>query len=159
MKIALLVTIMLLVSTACFSAITVSWQSDGWVVRAGYTNPNPTSTTVATIPLIATYEIDGVAQTATGTGSITLPTQVTTTKVTYASTATINGSYTLQDVSGDGTAVINSTGKLVFSITAPNDGKEHSIQFKLKSTKTGLIVRIPWLHKWFTSKPVFELAG
>ena len=149
----------LLLSTASFSAITVTWQSDGWVVKADYTNPNPSSTTVATIPLIATYEIDGVAQTATGSGSITLPTQATTTKVTYTSTAVVNTNYTLQDVSGDGTAVIDSAGKLVFTITAPNDGKEHVIQFKLKSTKTGLIVRIPWLHKWFTSKPVFEVAG
>lgn len=138
---------MLTISTVCLAGVTATWSVDGWLIKASYTNPNPTAGTGATVSFAITYEIDGVLQTTTGNADIMFPIPAKTVKVCYSSADILNTNYTLQDVSGDGLASFNDSGKLVFNVSAPNDGNEHSIQFKLKPKNAIWFVYWLYLHR------------
>lgn len=108
----------------------ITWLGNGWLIKVSYTNPAPPAGNL-TITATAQLEVDGVLQTATIQDALTLPVPVTVTKKIWTTTAALKPLYSIAEVTGDGTAVYDTSGKLVFSVRAPNDGLAHSVQFKL----------------------------
>lgn len=134
LKIIYLAILFCLLSTpilAVESPPTITWLGNGWLISAAYTNPAPVATTTLTFDATVNYEVDGVAQTTTATESITGTVPISTTKKIWNSKITMSKSYTIAEIAGDGTASYDSTGKLIFSVAAPNDGKRHTLTFKL----------------------------
>lgn len=121
-----------LCSVQCLAAdsANITWLGNGWLVKVSYTNPAPSAGNL-TIAAIAQLEVDGVLQTATVNDALTLPVPMTVTRKIWTTTAALKPLYNIAEVSGDGTAVFDASGKLVFSVRAPNDGLTHSVQFKL----------------------------
>lgn len=124
-------------------------------MTATYTNPSPAATTkVGDILAGITYQKDGVPQTtAPASETITILAPSTITTKIWTSTNVLNTGFTISEVTGDGTAVFDATGHLVFKVNAPNDGAVHTLKFKLKSTLPAWIVQyIPGVKQYLAGK-------
>lgn len=108
----------------------ITWLGGGWLVKVTYTNPAPIAGNLSIAATVQT-EVDGVLQTTTVQEALTLPVPVTVARKIWTTTANLKNTYNIAEVSGDGTAVYDAAGKLVFAVRAPNDGLPHTVQFKL----------------------------
>jgi len=132
MKLKLLSVILFcLLSIPCFGqTANISWIGNGWLVKVSYTNLAPVAGNL-TIAATVQTEVDGVLQTTTVQDALSLPVPATTTKKIWTTTAALKPLYNIAEVTGDGTATYDAAGKLVFSVSAKNDGAAHTVQFKL----------------------------
>lgn len=131
-KITLISILVCLFSTACFAdGVTITFLGSGWLIKSTYTNPAPVPGIALTINAVITYEVDGILQTTTANESIVGTVPATTTKKIYTSTVPLKTTYNITEISGDGTAGYDTAGKLIFNVNSPNDGKAHTMQFKL----------------------------
>ena len=151
----LAIAITAIASIGAHAAITPKWVKDGWVISTSFTNPEKPAGVVADVPMVVSFEIDGVLQTATASDVFALDMPVTKTKKIWTSSNVLNTLLTIVDVSGDGQASFDATGKLVFYIEAPNDGKEHTITFKLKPNYP-MLSRVPFLKSMIASALSFK---
>lgn len=125
-------------------------------MTASYTNPTPVSTTpYSVVNATITYEVDGVLQTVTAAETLSLNIAPTTTKKIWTSTNVLNTLFTIVNVTGDGATVFDTSGKLVFNVTAPNDATAHILKFKLKLKAIPWLAQIPFIRNWLGNKLVF----
>ena len=122
------------------------WDTDGWIISQTYTNPNPTAgTVVAELTGTVTFRLGDspVGEPEVKSQTIELRAGVSTITRTWTSDSKLQPGYTISNVSGDGTAVFDSAGSLKIIVTAPNDGKEHSVQLKLQPVGGSILTRLP----------------
>lgn len=140
---AILTLLFLLITATSLEAQTVTpvWAVDGWTVTVKLTNPNPLSTAAPyVVALDSVYDIDGVVIT-NAVESISLPAPaVSTAKKTYTSKTSITNLFTIVNPTGTGGASFDASGKLVYFVTAVNDGVEHTFSFKLKPKIPGWLM-------------------
>lgn len=142
--------------TAIIAAPNATWDSDGWVIRQTYKNPNPTAgTAVATIPGTITYLLADNPLPQTASANIDLLAGASTITQVWTSTNAIKAGYAIVDINGDGSAIFDASGKLVISVRAPNDGADHTVTFKLKPVGTNWLAKVPLLRN-FTAPEIAE---
>ena len=139
-----------------FAAPSANWSNGGWVISDSYTNPNPTvGSDVGTLTGTVTYSIGAESLPETVSEAVTLKAGEIVITKKWVSTEALSAKYSISEVTG-GTASYDASGKLVYTISAPNDGNAHTISFKLKPIGASWIAQLPIVRNYALTKVVFN---
>lgn len=144
LTLALLLTLSLPILCQTVSA---AWQTDGWIITSTLTNTNPVAGTFNLVS-DAVYTLDGVVVTS-DTSTTALVMGASTANKTYTSQTVLNTKFTIVPGSGDGAASFDAAGKLVWNVTAINDGAVHTYTFKVKPKIPGWLMSISFIKTYY----------
>ncbi len=143
-----------IIAAIVFTAIIVlaapssNWSNGGWIISDSYTNPNPiVGSDVGTLTGTVNYTIDGNSLPESVSESVTLKAGEIVITKRWVSTEALSAKYAISEVTG-GTASFDAAGKLVYTISAPNDGNAHSISFKLKPIGASWVAQLPVIRNY-----------
>jgi hypothetical protein len=141
-----------------FAAPGANWSNGGWVISDSYTNPNPTAgSEVGTLTGTVNYTIDGNSLPESVSEAVTLKAGEIVITKRWVSTEALSAKYAISEVTG-GTASFDATGKLVYTISAPNDGNAHSISFKLKPIGASWVAQLPIVRNYALTRVAFSAS-
>ena len=153
-----------IIAAIVFTAIIVlaapssNWSNGGWVISDSYTNPNPVvGSTVGTLTGTVTYSIGSETAPESKSEAVTLKAGEIVIVKRWVSTEALSAKYSISEVTG-GTASFDAAGKLVYTISAPNDGNAHSISFKLKPIGASWVAQLPIVRNYALTKVVFNAS-
>ena len=159
MKKYLIVLILLILGVgALFAAPGANWSNGGWVISDSYTNPNPIAgSDVGTLTGTVTYSIGSETAPESKSEAVTLKAGEIVIVKRWVSTEALSAKYSMSEVTG-GTASFDATGKLVYTISAPNDGNAHTISFKLKPIGASWVAQLPIVRNYALTRVAFSAS-
>lgn len=141
-----------------FAAPGANWSNGGWVISDSYTNPNPVvGSDVGTLTGTVTYSIGSDSLPESVSESVALKAGEIVIVKRWTSTEALSAKYAISEVTG-GTAAFDTAGKLVYTISAPNDGNAHSISFKLKPIGASWIAQLPIVRNYALPRVEFSAS-
>ena len=150
--------VMIIAIGVLFAAPSSNWSNGGWVISDSYTNPNPTvGSDVGTLTGTVNYTIDGNSLPESVSESVTLKAGEIVITKKWVSTEALSAKYAISEVTG-GTASFDAAGKLVYTISAPNDGNAHVISFKLKPIGASWVAQLPIIRNYALTRVAFSAS-
>jgi len=154
--IVIFVTVALAAIGVVFAAPSANWNNGGWIISDSYTNPNPiVGSDVGTLTGTVVYSIGSETAPESKSESVTLKAGEIVVTKRWTSTEALSAKYAISEVTG-GTACFDAAGKLVYSISAPNDGNAHTISFKLKPIGASWIAQLPIIRDYALPRVQFN---
>lgn len=156
--IVIFVTVALAAVGVLFAAPGSNWSNGGWVISDSYTNPNPVvGSDVGTLTGTVTYSIGAESLPETVSEAVTLKAGEIVIVKKWVSTEALSAKYSISEITG-GTASFDAAGKLVYTISAPNDGNAHSISFKLKPIGASWLAQLPIIRNYALTRVAFSAS-
>lgn len=157
-KYLMALAVLILGAGVLFAAPGANWSNGGWVISDSYTNPNPVvGADVGTLTGTVTYSIGAESLPESVSESIALKAGEIVIVKRWVSTEALSAKYAISEVTG-GTASFDAAGKLVYTISAPNDGNAHTISFKLKPIGASWVAQLPIVRNYALPRVQFNAS-